>query len=299
MSFRSTRKRRSFRHGLLISRAPAIPARTGSRFRCRTTWRRPSPSVFSPNRKSSRSASAPAIPFGSRRAFASTAMTSTRARRRSRPASPGRSPSGGARRAAFPAIARIRLQLAEGTARRRVGLRLEGRAPAREGAEIVDAAGAAIGRVTSGGFGPSVGAPIAMGYVGDRTRRRRGRRSASSCAARRWRRTSSRCPSIPTPIIAANRFRTLERPRHVATPLHQGPRICSHRGRHRRRRHQRSCASAIGRRRLRRTAGGRRPARQRGAGRRRRERQGGQRSVRAGVGGSRCGQQRVWRASRA
>jgi len=65
----------------------------------------------------------------------------------------------------FPGDARIRLQLAQGTARRRVGLRVEGRAPAREGAEIVDAAGAAIGRVTSGGFGPSVGAPIAMGYA--------------------------------------------------------------------------------------------------------------------------------------
>jgi len=59
----------------------------------------------------------------------------------------------------------VQAALAAGPARRRVGLRLEGRAPAREGHEIVDAAGAVIGRVTSGGFGPSVGAPIAMGYV--------------------------------------------------------------------------------------------------------------------------------------
>ena len=65
----------------------------------------------------------------------------------------------------FPGDARIRAQLAQGTARRRVGLRIEGRAPAREGAEIVDAGGAPIGRVTSGGFGPSVGAPVAMGYA--------------------------------------------------------------------------------------------------------------------------------------
>ncbi len=65
----------------------------------------------------------------------------------------------------FPGALRIRRQLAEGPARRRVGLRIEGRAPAREGAEIVDVAGAAVGRVTSGGFGPSVGAPIAMGYA--------------------------------------------------------------------------------------------------------------------------------------
>ncbi len=65
----------------------------------------------------------------------------------------------------FPGAARIQAALASGPARRRVGLRLEGRAIAREGAEIVDAEGRSIGRVTSGGFGPSVGAPIAMGYV--------------------------------------------------------------------------------------------------------------------------------------
>jgi aminomethyltransferase len=56
-------------------------------------------------------------------------------------------------------------QLAEGPSRRRVGLRPEGQAPAREGSEIVDPEGTALGRVTSGGFGPSLGAPIAMGYV--------------------------------------------------------------------------------------------------------------------------------------
>jgi aminomethyltransferase len=66
----------------------------------------------------------------------------------------------------FPGAPRILREIAEGPARRRVGLRPEGKAPAREGAEIVDAGGATIGRVTSGGFGPSVGAPIAMGYVG-------------------------------------------------------------------------------------------------------------------------------------
>jgi aminomethyltransferase len=65
----------------------------------------------------------------------------------------------------FPGAARVQAALANGPARKRVGLRPEGRAPAREGAEIVDDSGAEIGRVTSGGFGPSVGAPIAMGYV--------------------------------------------------------------------------------------------------------------------------------------
>jgi aminomethyltransferase len=47
----------------------------------------------------------------------------------------------------------------------RVGLKPDGKAPAREGAEIVNAEGTVVGRVTSGGFGPSVNGPVAMGYV--------------------------------------------------------------------------------------------------------------------------------------
>jgi len=69
------------------------------------------------------------------------------------------------REGGFPGAAVIQRQLAEGPPRRRVGLRPEGSAPAREGTEILDAAGNAIGRVTSGGFGPTVSAPVAMGYV--------------------------------------------------------------------------------------------------------------------------------------
>jgi aminomethyltransferase len=65
----------------------------------------------------------------------------------------------------FPGAAVILRQLAEGPPRRRVGIRPDGPAPARDGAPIVDLAGRGIGRVTSGGFGPSVGGPIAMGYV--------------------------------------------------------------------------------------------------------------------------------------
>jgi aminomethyltransferase len=65
----------------------------------------------------------------------------------------------------FPGAAVILRQLAEGAPRKRVGIRPDGRAPAREGTAILDHAGNAIGRVTSGGFGPSVGAPVAMGYV--------------------------------------------------------------------------------------------------------------------------------------
>ena len=65
----------------------------------------------------------------------------------------------------FPGAERILKQLAEGPARKRVGIRPEGRAPAREGTPILSTDGREIGRVTSGGFGPSVGGPVAMGYV--------------------------------------------------------------------------------------------------------------------------------------
>jgi aminomethyltransferase len=65
----------------------------------------------------------------------------------------------------FPGAARIRKELAEGPARQRVGIRPEGRAPARDGTAIADAAGKAVGTITSGGFSPSLGAPVAMGYV--------------------------------------------------------------------------------------------------------------------------------------
>jgi aminomethyltransferase len=65
----------------------------------------------------------------------------------------------------FAGAATVLRQLAEGPHRRRVGIRPDGRAPAREGAAIVDPSDNPIGQVTSGGFGPSVGGPIAMGYV--------------------------------------------------------------------------------------------------------------------------------------
>ena len=65
----------------------------------------------------------------------------------------------------FPGAARILRELKEGPARLRVGIRPEGRAPAREGVEIVSVDGVRIGTVTSGGFGPTVNAPVAMGYV--------------------------------------------------------------------------------------------------------------------------------------
>jgi aminomethyltransferase len=65
----------------------------------------------------------------------------------------------------FPGEVRIRREIDEGTLRQRVGLKPEGRVPAREGAGILDAAGELVGEVTSGGFGPTIGGPVAMGYV--------------------------------------------------------------------------------------------------------------------------------------
>jgi aminomethyltransferase len=72
--------------------------------------------------------------------------------------------TGGARAGGFPGAARILRDLDHGPARLRVGLRPEGRAPMREGTSLF-AGDTQVGHVTSGGFGPSVGAPVAMGYV--------------------------------------------------------------------------------------------------------------------------------------
>jgi aminomethyltransferase len=65
----------------------------------------------------------------------------------------------------FAGAGPILRQLAQGPDRRLVGLRPDGRAPAREGTEIQAPDGKRLGRVTSGGFGPTVGAPVALGYV--------------------------------------------------------------------------------------------------------------------------------------
>jgi aminomethyltransferase len=65
----------------------------------------------------------------------------------------------------FPGSEVILGQINDGVARKRVGIRPEGRILAREGSEITDLDGKVIGAVTSGGFGPSAGGPVAMGYV--------------------------------------------------------------------------------------------------------------------------------------
>jgi len=74
---------------------------------------------------------------------------------------------GGARPGGFAGAEVILAQLDHGAPRRRVGLKPEGRAPVREGALIFadQTATTPLGKVSSGGFGPSVGGPVAMGYL--------------------------------------------------------------------------------------------------------------------------------------
>ena len=65
----------------------------------------------------------------------------------------------------FPGARTILEQIAQGSERRRVGIQPDGPAPAREGTVIEYGSGKSVGHITSGGFGPTVGGPVAMGYV--------------------------------------------------------------------------------------------------------------------------------------
>ena len=67
--------------------------------------------------------------------------------------------------AGYLGAARVASDLADKSTKRLVGIKPEGRAPAREHTEIQDMDGNSIGEITSGGFGPTVGGPVAMGYV--------------------------------------------------------------------------------------------------------------------------------------
>lgn len=75
--------------------------------------------------------------------------------------------SGGTREGGFPGAERILNELSNGASRRRVGLKPSGRAPMREGVPLfaTETGGDPVGQITSGGFGPTVGGPVAMGYV--------------------------------------------------------------------------------------------------------------------------------------
>ena len=65
----------------------------------------------------------------------------------------------------FIGAARVQKELRDGPPRKRVGIKPDGRAPARQGTEIQSLDGRIIGVITSGGFGPTVNGPVAMGYV--------------------------------------------------------------------------------------------------------------------------------------
>ncbi len=75
--------------------------------------------------------------------------------------------TGGARAGGFPGADVILKHFDTGASRRRIGLRAEGRAPVREGAALYasETSPDTIGTVTSGGFGPTLNAPVAMGYL--------------------------------------------------------------------------------------------------------------------------------------
>ena len=72
---------------------------------------------------------------------------------------------GGVRAGGYPGADHIAHQLSNGTEQQRVGLKVTGKRPVREGQSVHDVDGVAIGTISSGGFGPSVGAPIAMAFV--------------------------------------------------------------------------------------------------------------------------------------
>ncbi|GAA6152779.1 glycine cleavage system aminomethyltransferase GcvT [Pseudoteredinibacter isoporae] len=71
----------------------------------------------------------------------------------------------GAKAAGFLGAERVLTDIEQGVSRKRVGFLVEGRLPVREGAGIFNEEGHQVGEITSGGFGPSINAPVAMGYV--------------------------------------------------------------------------------------------------------------------------------------
>jgi aminomethyltransferase len=73
--------------------------------------------------------------------------------------------AGGSKQGGFLGADKILNDIVAGTNQKRVGFVVEGRAPVREGAEIIDQNGSHIGTITSGGFSPSLQMPIAMGYI--------------------------------------------------------------------------------------------------------------------------------------
>lgn len=101
----------------------------------------------------------------------------------------------------FPGADVIQKQLAEGPPRRRVGIQMQGRAPAREGTELTDMDGRVIGVITSGGFGPSADRPVAMGYV------ETAHAKAGTELQAMVRGTARPCGVVKLPFVAHNYYR--------------------------------------------------------------------------------------------
>lgn len=95
----------------------------------------------------------------------------------------------------FPGAERIRREIAEGTPRKWIGLKLEGRMPAREGAEVF-AGETRVGIVTSGGFSPTLGLPVAMAYI-DAAHAQDGTALEIAVRAKRLTATVSPIPFVP------------------------------------------------------------------------------------------------------
>ena len=255
------------------SRASATPARTASRSRSpaehaerlartllgQTRWRRP--------------ASAPAIRCGSRPACASTATTSTRRPRRSRRRSPGRSRKrrrDGGRlpgRRGDPARSSR-----DGAVAQAVGMKPEGKAPAREGTEIQARPAGAIGKVTSGGFGADRRRAGGHGLCRDRRRRaghRAGPHRPRQAAARPRHRPALRPPPLP-PLSTETAMATFFTKDHEWVRIDGDTATVGI---------SRARPGAAGRCRVRRAAGGRPRGNPGRAGGRGRERQGRQRDL--------------------
>ncbi|MDC0033350.1 glycine cleavage system aminomethyltransferase GcvT [Alphaproteobacteria bacterium] len=104
----------------------------------------------------------------------------------------------------FPGAVVIKRQILAGVSRKRVGILPDGKAPAREGTQITDADGVFIGTVTSGGFGPSAGGPVSMGYVDTA-------HAFSGCRASLVVRGAPRpCRIVPMPFIPNRYYREQE-----------------------------------------------------------------------------------------
>jgi hypothetical protein len=147
----SLRRHARVRHLLRLHRRGWLRAVRAAR-RCRA----PGAAPAGPRGRGADRASAPGIRCASRPGCVSTVTSCPPTISPVEAGLPGRSARRAARRAARRRLSRRRAigeQLAGGVARRRVGLRVEGKRPVREGQAVLDADGAAVGVVTSGGFG--------------------------------------------------------------------------------------------------------------------------------------------------